>query len=451
MEIKETSVEGLKRTLEVVVASKDLNDRFDERLGEMSERVQLKGFRKGKVPRTHLKKVYGKAVMAEIVEQAVRESSSKAIEDRGERPAHQPAINLPEDEKEIEKVINGEADLAFSMSFEVLPSIELTDFSKLKLERLVTEVEDAEVDQALEELLKNNVSYEVTDGRVAEDGDQVTLNFKGLIDGEAFEGGTAEGVPLVLGEGNFIPGFEDGLKGAKADEERNLDITFPEDYSAEHLAGKAAVFETKVVSVGVPTTPEASDDFAKTLGVDSLDNLKTMLRDRLQQQYDQGARVKLKRELLDALEETHKFELPPSLVQREFDAIWKQLTENLERSGKTLEDEGKTEDETRSEYQAIAERRVRLGLVIGEIGDKNKIDVTPEELRRAVMEQTRQYPGQEKFVVEFYEKNPNAVAELRAPIFEDKVVDFILELAKPTDKKVTKEELTAAVEAATEG
>ncbi|MEL7048334.1 MAG: trigger factor [Pseudomonadota bacterium] len=450
MEIKETSSEGLKRTLEVVVGASELNEKFDARMGEMSQRVELKGFRKGKVPKTHLKKVYGKAVMAEILEQTVRESSTKVIEDRGERPAQQPAIALPEDEGEIEKVINGEADLSYSMSFEVLPKIELADFSTLKLDRLVVPTSDEEVDNALDELLQNNTAFEVEDGRVASDGDQVSIDFKGSIDGELFEGGSGEAMPLVLGQGNFIPGFEEGLQGVTAGDERTLDVTFPEDYQAEHLAGKAAKFDIKTVSVGKPSKPEANDEFANTLGVESIDKLKEMLRERLQDQYDQTSRVKLKRELLDTLEETHKFELPPSLVDREFDAIWKQLTDGLEKSGKTLEDEGKSEEETRAEYRGIAERRVRLGLVIGEIGDKNKIEVTQEELRRALMEQTRQYPGQEKLIYEFYEKNPGAVAELRAPIFEDKVVDFILELAKPTEKTVTKDELLKAVEEATE-
>ncbi|MEO1545077.1 MAG: trigger factor, partial [Pseudomonadota bacterium] len=314
--------------------------------------------------------------MAEILEQTVRETSSKAIEDRGERPAQQPAIALPEDEKEIEKVINGEADLSYSMAFEVLPEIALTDFSKLQLEKLVVETADEEVDKALDELLQNNTAFEEEDGRTAADGDQVKIDFKGSIDGEAFEGGSGDDMPIVLGQGNFIPGFEEGLSGAKAGEERTIDVTFPEDYQAEHLAGKPAKFEITVKSVGKPQKPEANDDFAKTLGVEGIDTLKTMLRDRIQEQYDQTARIKLKRELLDTLEAAHKFDLPPSLVDREFDAIWKQLTDGLEKSGKTLEDEGKTEEETRTEYRGIAERRVRLGLVIGEIGDKNKIEVT---------------------------------------------------------------------------
>lgn len=450
MEIKETSSDGLKRELEVVVASAELNEKFDARLGEMSQRVQLKGFRKGKVPRTHLKKVYGRAVMAEILEQTVRETSAKALEDRGERPAQQPAITLPEDESEVEKVIKGEADLAYKMAFEVIPDIALTDFSKLKLEKMVVEVADAEVDEALQELLKNNLTYEADETRVAEEGDQVTIDFKGTMDGEAFEGGSGEGMAVVLGQGNFIPGFEEGLSGAKTGDEKQIDVTFPEGYPAEHLAGKPAKFDIKITAVGVPKTPEANDAFAEGLGVETLAKLKDMLRQRIAEKYAESSRIKLKRELLDSLEEAHDFDLPPSLVEREFETIWQQLTQSLERNGKTLADEDKSEEETREEYRKIAERRVRLGLVIGEIGEKNKIEVSQDELRRALMEQARQYPGQEKAVYEFYEKNPAAIAELRAPIFEDKVVDFILELAKPTEKTVSKEELEKALEEAAE-
>ncbi len=450
MEIRETSSEGLKRTLEVVVASSELNEKFNERMNDMSQRVQLKGFRKGKVPRTHLKKVYGKAVMAEILEQAIRETSSKALADRGERPADQPAIALPEDEAEIEKIIAGEADLAYSMSFEVIPQIALTDFSTIKLERVSADATDAEVDEALDELLSNNVTFETEEGRAAAEGDQVTIDFRGTVDGEAFDGGTGEGMNVVIGRGGFIPGFEEGLAGIKAGDERTIDVTFPEAYPAENLAGKPAKFEVKATAVGAPKKPEATDEFAQSLGLESLEKLKDILRERIQRQYDEASRVKLKRELLDALEVKHDFELPPSLVEREFESIWRQLMQSLEQSGKTLADEDKTEDETREEYRKIAERRVRLGLVIGEIGEKNKIDVTQEELRRALAEQVRQYPGQEKFVYEFYEKNPNAIAQLRAPIFEDKVIDFVLELAKPGEKKVTKDELLKAVEEATE-
>lgn len=448
MQVTETNSDGLKRELQVVVGVDELNERFSARLDSMKDRVNLKGFRKGKVPVAHLKKVYGKAVMAEVLEEAVKETSIKALKDRDERPAFQPSIALTEDQQEIERVINGEADLSYSMSFEVIPPIEISDLSKLQLERPVAEVADDDVDDALRQLIERNVAFEVEEGRAGSAGDQLNIDFVGKIDGEAFEGGSAEGVELVLGQAQFIPGFEEGLTGAKAGDAPTLNVNFPEDYPATHLAGKAAVFETKVNSVGMPKQPEANDDFAKSLGVDDLAKLKELLRDRITQEYNEASRLKLKRALLDALEKAHEFELPPSMVDREFDMIWGQLTKNLEQEGKTFEDEGKPEEEMREEYRSIAARRVRLGLVIGEIGEKNKIEVSTDELRRALMEQARRYPGQEKFVYEYYEKTPGALNELRAPLFEDKVVDYILELAKPTEKTVSKEQLLSAEEEA---
>jgi len=446
MEITETNSEGLKRELQVKVAAKELNERFDERLDKMRGSVNLKGFRKGKVPLAHIKKLYGRAVMAEVLEQAVRETSDKALKERDERPAEQPAIALPEDQDEIEKVLSGQADLSYVMKFEVIPKFDLTDFSQLKLERLVAEPTDEEVDATLAQIRERNVAFEAEEGREAADGDRVTLDFKGTIDGEAFEGGTGEGMPVVLGQKGVIPGFEEAITGIKPDEERTFDVTFPEDYPAEHLKGKPASFWVKATEVAKPVTPEASDEFAATLGVESLDKLKEMIRENLAGEYRQTARIKLKRELLDELERTHTFELPPSLVEREFNGIWKQLTDSMERAGKTFADEDKSEEETREEYRKIAGRRVRLGLVIGEIGDKNKIEVGQEELRQALAEQARNFPGQEKQVYEFYQKNPEAIADLRAPIFEDKVVDFILELAKPAERKVTKDELVKEAE-----
>lgn len=441
MQVTETNSDGLKRELQVVVGVDELNERFSARLSAMKDRVNLKGFRKGKVPVAHLKKVYGKAVMAEVLEEAVKETSVKALKEREERPAFQPAIALTEDQQEIERIINGEADLAYSMTFEIIPDITVTDLTNLQLERPVAEVADADIEDALGQLLERNVAYEEEDGRVASAGDQINIDFVGKIDSEVFEGGSAEGVELVLGQAQFIPGFEEGLTGAKAGDTPTLKVSFPEDYPATHLAGKAAEFDVKVNKVSKPKQPEASDEFAQTLGIEDLAKLKELLRDRISREFGEASRLKLKRQLLDQLEKSHEFELPPSMVDREFDMIWGQLTRNLEQEGKTFEDEGKPEEEVRKEYRAIAERRVRLGLVIGEIGDKNKIDVTSDELRKALMEQARRYPGQEKFVYEYYEKTPGALNELRAPLFEDKVVDYILELAKPTEKVVTKEEL----------
>lgn len=450
MQIKEVTSEGLKRELEVVVATSDLNERFEDRLNQLKDTVQLKGFRKGKVPVNHLKKVYGKSVMLEILNDAVKESSAKAIQERDERPAFQPDIKLPEEPEKIERILSGQDDLAYSMSFEVLPQIDLTDFSALKLERLTVDVEDADRDEAIDRLIDNNMGYEEEEGRAGEEKDQLTIDFVGKIDGEPFEGGTAEGIDLVLGQGHFIPGFEEQLVGTKAGEEKLVEVSFPEDYGAEHLRGKAASFETKITKVSKPKRPEADDEFAKSLGLEGIDKLKELMTGRISDEYAQASRSLLKRKLLDELEKAHDFELPPSLVEREFEGLWEQLAGAMQREGKTWEDEGKTEEEGRAEYRKIAERRVRLGLVIGEIGDKNKIEVNEDELRNALVEQVRQFPGQEKAVYEYYQKNPAALAELRAPIFEDKVVDFIVELAKPSERKVTKEELKSALEAEAE-
>jgi trigger factor len=450
MQITEVNTDGLKRTLKVTVGQNELGERFNERLGEIKDRVQLKGFRKGKVPLAHIKKLYGRSLMAEVLEQAVRETSSKAISDRNERPAMQPAIDMPEDQNEIEKVISGEADLAYSMSFEVLPEITIMDLSKLELERLVVEVTPEAIDEVIEDLKKRSTTYEPEEGRVAANGDRVTLDFVGKIDGVPFEGGEDTDMQVIVGQGNFIPGFEEGLVGVKAGDEKVVKATFPEAYQEEKLAGKEADFEVKVKEVAAPKLPEVNDEFAKTLGADTVDNLKELVTQQLQQEYLQAARVKLKRELLDELEKAHNFELPPSLVDNEFESIWKQLADSMLREGKSFEDEGKTEEESRAEYRKLAERRVRLGLVIGEIGDKNKIQVSQDELRRALVEQARRYPGQEKFVYEYYEKTPGALAQLRAPIFEDKVVDHVLEEAKPSEKTVSKADLMKALQEATD-
>lgn len=327
------------------------------------------------------------------------------------------------------------------MTFEVLPAIELADFKTLKLERLVAEVDAESVDKAVEELIKRGITFNAEEGRAAEKGDRVTIDFVGKIDGEAFEGGSAEDAPIVLGEGNFIPGFEEGLTGLKAGDERAVAATFPADYPVEKLAGKAATFDVKVKEVAVPKLPELNEEFAKSLGADSVEALKDLVKAQLAFEYANVTRSKLKRQLLDQLEKAHSFELPPSLVDSEFAGIWQQLEANLAQAGKTFADEGKSEDETREEYRRIAERRVRLGLVIGEIADKNELKITQDEMRRALIEQARRFPGQEKAVYEYYEKNPAALAELRAPIFEDKVVDFVIERAAPVDKKVSKDEL----------
>ncbi|MBA2127314.1 trigger factor [Hyphomicrobium methylovorum] len=451
MQVTETARDGLKRTLQVVVGQAELNERFSERLDEMKDRVQIKGFRKGKVPVAHLKKLYGKSLMQEVMEQTLNDTSVKVIKDRNERPAAQPKVELVgnDDRGAFERIVNGEADLAYEMSFEVLPPIEVTDLKALKLEKLVTDVEDSAVEKALNDLADRNTAYESEEGRVAGEGDLVTMDFVGRIDGEAFEGGSGEGASLVIGKKQFIPGFEEGITGLKAGDEKVVEATFPEDYPMPTLAGKTAQFDVSVKAVALPKKPEIDEDFAKGLGAESLDQLKGFVSEQIKREYDQASRAKLKREILDALDKAHTFELPPSLVDFEFNNIWTQLENNLKAANKTIADEDKSEDELKAEYRGIAERRVRLGLVIGEIGEKNKLQVAEDEMRRALVEQARRYPGREKQVYEYYEKTPGALAELRAPLFEDKVIDYVISEAAPIEKKVSRDDLLKAVEEAT--
>jgi len=446
MQITETNVEGLKREIQVVLGSKELTERRDQRLDEIKDTVQIKGFRKGKVPVAHLRKVYGRQLMAEILQTAVEESSQKALEDREERPAGQPKIDFPEDEKLIETIIDGEADLSYSMSYEVIPKFEVVDFSTLELERMVSDVEDEEIDKAIQQLAERNVTHELTETGVAADDYKLKIDFEGKIDGEVFEGGTAEGIDLVIGQGGFIPGFEEQLIGAKAGDEREVNVTFPDTYPVETLKGKPAVFATKVVEVSEPKTPEINDEFATTLGAEDLAKLREMVSEQIEREYAQVSRMKLKRGLLDQLNEKHDFELPPSLVDSEFDGIWSQVTARMEQEGKTFEDDTKTEAERRVEYRDVAERRVRLGLIIGEVGEANKVEVTQDELRQALLTEAQQYPGQAKEVYDYYEKTPGAIAQLRAPIFEDKVIDVIVEKAKVTERKVPVDELAAPLD-----
>ncbi len=440
MQITETVSEGLKRELKVVIGAKELDERLQAKLGELKDKVRLKGFRPGKVPLDHIKKVYGRSAMAEVLQQAVTESSNEALSGREERPAFQPSITLVEQENVIDRVIGGEHDLEYTMSFEVLPKIELTDLKTLEVEKPVAEINEEQIADSLQRIRENNVIYETKDG-AGEDGDRLTLDFTGTIDGEPFEGGKGEDAHVVLGRGMFIPGFEEGLAGAKAGDECTVNATFPEDYGAEHLAGKVAAFEVKVKEVASPKLPEIDDELAKSLGVESLDKLKEAVRERINRDYVSASRAKAKRSLLDALDTTHGFELPPSLVENEFESIWKEVTHHMEHSKKTFADDGTTEEKARDDYRKMAERRVRLGLVLSEIGQRNTITVTDEEVRRAIVDRARQFPGQERQVIEFYKNNAGALLELRAPIFEDKVVDFVLELASVTEKAVTPEEL----------
>lgn len=442
MQVTETKAEGLKREIEVVVPASDLEARLQTRLHEAKDKVQLKGFRPGKVPVSHLRKMYGKSLMAEIVNEILNETPRSVIAERNERSAMQPEIGMSEDEGEAEKVLAGKSDFRFTISYEKLPSFELQATDGLKIERPIVEIADEEVEEQVRRVAENARDYEPKDGPAAE-GDRVTLDFVGKIDGEAFQGGSATDSNLVIGSKQFIPGFEDQLVGVSAGEEKTVVVTFPEDYGAPDLAGKEATFETTVKAVAAPTDLSIDDDLAKKLGLESAERLRTVVREQIESQYGQMTRQKVKRQILDALDETYSFELPERLVEAEFNNIWNQVQAELSRSGRSFEDEDTTEDKAREEYRALAERRVRLGLVLSEIGEKVGVQVSDEEMQRAMFDQLRRYPGQEREIYEFYQKNPDALASLRAPIYEEKVIDHLLGSADVTDKVVTKDELLA--------
>jgi len=440
MQVTETTAAGLKREYRVVVPASDLEARVNERLDDLKGRVQLRGFRPGKVPVAHLKRLYGKSAMAEVIEAAVREANSKIVTDHGLRLAIEPKVVLPSEQSAVEEVIEGKSDLAYTVEMEIVPAITLADFKTIKLTRLTAEVTDAEIDQAIQTIADQNRPF-VPKAEGAEKGDKVTLSFQGTMSGTPFEGGSGEDVPLVLGSGQFIPGFEDHLVGLKAGDAKTFDVKFPDDYRATALAGKDATFSVTVKSVEAPGEVKIDDDFAKALGLESLAKFRQAIKDRIAREHAAASRQKLKRALLDRLDELHKFEPPPSLVEQEFGNVWAQIEKDLKDQSRTFADEGTTEEKAREEYHAIAERRVRLGLVIAEIGERNNIKVTDEQLRAALMEQVRQFPGQERQIWEYYQKNPSALAAMRAPLFEDRVVDFIVELAEVTDKPVSREEL----------
>jgi trigger factor len=436
MNVTETVSDGLKRQLKVIVPIGELKARAESKLEDLKTKVRLNGFRPGKVPLAHVRQLYGRSVMAEVLEQAVGETSAKAMQDRKERPAFQPDIKLPEDQAEVERIIEGVSDLEYTMSFEILPKIELADLKSITLEKEVAEPDPDDIAKSVDRLLKANVSYEAKAGP-AEDGDRLTIDYRGSVDGKPFEGGTAEDAFVLLGSNRFIPGFEDGLKGALAGDRREISVTFPENYQVEALAGKQAVFDVTVKEVAGSVEAKADDEFAKSMGLDSYAKLEEAIRGQLQRELDGASREKLKVALLDALNERHAFDLPPSLIEAEFEGLWRNIVRQLEQSGGTFEADGTTEEQARETARKIAERRVRLGLVLAEIGNENQIRITDDELRRAVIDRARQFPGQERQVLEFYKKNPVALNELRAPVYEDKVVNFALELVGIEEKKVT--------------
>ncbi len=437
MSSTEIAADGLRRTFRVIIPAADMKAELDAKIEEVRPKVQLKGFRPGKAPASHIRKLYGPSMMREIIDAKVQKAPESTLADV--RPAGEPKLTL---ESDLNAVIGGGADLALSLEVDLLPEFEIQDPALIELEKQVAELDQARLDEALAKLAEANRAFEDREGP-AETGDRLTIDFVGRIDGETFEGGSAEGAALTLGSGQFIPGFEDQLVGAKAGEDRIVAVSFPEDYPVEALRGKAAEFSVTVHEVKAPQPALADESLAERLGIESLSALTDLLRRREEQELAALSRTKAKRALFDKLDQAYDFPLPPGMLEAEFSQIWRQVEADREAGQLDEEDKEKSEEQLRLDYRRIAERRVRLGLVLAEIGRRNAIAVSDQELTDAVMAQARRFQGQERQVFDFYRQNANALAQLRAPIFEEKVVDFILELAKVTPRIVSREALLA--------
>lgn len=436
MQVTETSTEGLKRAFKVVVESADIEKTIAERLTDIGKQVKLPGFRPGKIPTKILRQRYGQSVMGEVLQETVDSSAQKAMAEQEIKPAMQPKI-------EVTKFDEG-TDLEYTLEVEILPEFEPMDLGTLVLERLVAKPDDKAVDEAVERMADQQKTFSAAaEGTAAAEGHAVFIDFEGSVDGETFEGGAASDFQLVLGSAQFIPGFEEQLFGAKAGENRTVNVSFPENYQASELAGKAAVFKVDVKEVREAALPAIDDEFATKLGLDNLASLRERVSEQIGREYSNVSRERLKRGLLDALDEEHDFELPVGLVDAEFESIWKRVEED--RAQGVVDDDavGKDDDELKAEYRAIAERRVRLGLVLSSIGETAQISITPEELNRAIATESQRHPGQEREIFEFFQKNPQAAAQVQAPLFEEKVVDYILEIAKVSESTVTPEVLMA--------
>ncbi len=442
MQIVEKSGEGLSRVYGVTVPAGELAKRLDARIAEIAPQMNIKGFRKGKVPPAHVRRVHGKALMAEVIEQALNETTQKVLDDNNLRPASQPDLKP---ESDMDKVMAGGVDLSYELSLELMPDFEPIDIAGIKLTRPVYSPSEKEVDEALADLAKQARTFAPRTGKSlkAKDGDQVLIDFVGSIDGVEFPGGKGEGFELTLGSGQFIPGFEGQLVGAKPGDDVTVKVTFPTPYQSEELAGKDAEFAVKVHEVRAPVDAEPDDELAKRLGLSDLATLKETLSKNLQQGYDNQSRFKLKRALLDELDKGHAFDLPPKMVDAEFAGIWQQVEQDKAAGGLPPEDAGKSDDQLKDEYRRIAERRVRLGLVLAEIGRRDNVQVTDQELMQAMQREAMQYGQQAQQVFEFFRSNPNAQAQLRAPLYEDKVVELIFAKATIKDKKVSKKEIEA--------
>ncbi len=436
MNVTEVSNEGLKRAYTVVVPATDIAAQKTKRLAAIARDIKIPGFRPGKVPASVIQSRYGQAVMGEVLEASVQDASEKVVSERNLRPAAQPKIELVN--------FSDGADLEFRMDVEVLPEIPMPDFSGIALTRLKAVPTDEEIEKALENIARRQATLEETEARPAAKGEVLVADFVGTIDGEAFQGGSGTDMPIEVGGTGFIPGFSEPLEGMSPGETRVIDVTFPEEYGAKDLAGKAAQFTITAKALKIYAKPAMDDELAKKIGMESFDKLREAILLSLQNEYDQQSRIRIKRALLDALAERASFEVPESMVEGEFKTIWDRVEADMKAGKLDGEDAGKDEDSLRADYRAIAERRVRLGLLLTEIGRTNNISVANEEISRAMYAEAQRYPGQEKMVLEFFQKNPGAIENLRSPIFEEKVVDFMLELAKVEEKSVTAEELAAA-------
>ncbi len=439
MQVTETLNEGLKRSYKMILSAKDLDDKVIEKLKEAQPDIEMKGFRKGKVPLALLRKQFGDRVLGEAMQESVDDAMKKHFEEKQERPAFEPDVKMSNQEWK-----QGD-DVEVEMSYEALPPIPEMDLKTIKLERLVVKADDAAVDEALANLAESAQDFKDRKAGVkSKDGDQVVIDFLGKVDGEAFEGGSAEDYPLVIGSNSFIPGFEEQLVGVKAEEVKAVTVTFPEEYQAEHLAGKEAVFDCTIKAVRKPVAAKIDDELAQKYGAEDLAGLKGQISERLEAEYAGASRAILKRHLLDVLDEKISFELPPTMVETEAKQIAHQLwhEENPEVQG-----HDHPEVEVTDEHTKLAGRRVRLGLVLAELGQKASIEVTDAEMTQAVMNQARQYPGHEREFFEYVQKNPQMRQQMRAPIFEDKVIDFVVELAQVSEKEISKDDLEKAIEA----
>ena len=448
MQVSETLNEGLKRKLSVTIPAADLNSRLDAKLEELKGQANIKGFRPGKVPLSHIRKLFGRSAMSEVMTDAINATVSDTLDQREERAAAQPKVDLPEDQAVINDVLDGKADLAFEVEYEVLPKVELAEVKGLKLVKPIVEITDEELDAEVNRVFAQNRGYtDKGDDAVVEQGDRLGLSFVGKIDGVAFPGGTSDHAHLTVGSGEFIPGFEEQLVGMKKGETREIKVTFPADYQNAELAGKDATFDVTILHVDGPNQGELDDEFAKRLGLENLEALRGAVKSQMEGALESMSRQHMKRQVLDALDESHKFEVPAQLVDAEFNTIWNRVVHEVEHHGRSFEDEGTTEEAAKEQYRAIADRRVRLGLVVAEIGNTNEVQVTDEEHQQALIAEVRRFPGQEQQVYDYYRKNPQALAGLRAPVFENKVVDFIIDAADVTEKKMGREELAKLIQA----